>query len=66
MTVICKKKEIHQGKCERREHAVSMRIGILCYTGNLIGSSKRNFEPETLKSVFNGLDVGDISHILEF
>ena len=66
MTVICRKKENHKGKCERQEHAVSMRIGRLCYVGNLIGSSKRNFEQETVKSVLNGLDVGDISHILEF
>ena len=64
MTVICRKKEIHKGKCERREHAVSMRIARLCYAGYLIGSSKRNFEQETLKSVLNELDVGDINHIL--
>ena len=66
MTVICRKKEIHKGKCERREHAVSMRIVRLCYAGYLIGSSKSNFEQETLKSVLNGLDVGDMNHISEF
>ena len=35
-----------------------MRIARLCYESYLIGSSKRNFEQETLKSVLNGLDVG--------
>ena len=61
MTAICRKKEIHKGKCERREHAVSMRIVRLCYAVYLIGSSKSNFEQETLKSVLNGLDVGDMT-----
>ena len=61
-----KKKEIYKGKCERREHAVGMRIARLCYAGYLIGSSKRNLEQETLKSVLNGLDVGGINHSSEF
>ena len=52
------KKEIYKGKCETREHAVGTRIARLCHAGYLIGSSKRNFEQETLKSVLNGLDVG--------
>ena len=39
-----------------------MRIARFCYAGYLIGSSKRNFEQEILKSVLNGLDVGDINH----
>ena len=52
------KSETGEGKCETREHAVGMRIARLCYAGYLIGSSKRNFEQETLKSVLNGLDVG--------
>ena len=34
----------------------------LCYAGYLIGSSKKDFEQETLKFVLNGLDVGDINH----
>ena len=60
------KKEIYKGKCETREHAVGMRIARLCYAGYLIGSSKRNFEQETLKSVLNGLDVGGTNHSSEF
>ena len=63
---VYRKKEIHKGKCERREHAVGMRIARFCYAVYLIGSFKRNFEQETLKSVLNGLDVGDINHISEF
>ena len=43
-----------------------MRIARLCYESYLIGSSKRNFEQETLKSVLNGLDVGGINHSSEF
>ena len=43
-----------------------MRIARLCYAGYLIGSSKRNLEQETLKSVLNGLDVGGINHSPEF
>ena len=62
---VYRKKEIHKGKCERREHAFDMRIAILCYAVYLIGSFKRNFEQETLKSILNGLDVGDINHISE-
>ena len=65
MTVIGKKKENYKGKCEKREHAVGMRIARFCYAGNQIGSSKRNFEQEILKSVLNGLDVGDINHSSE-
>ena len=42
-----------------------MQIARLCYAGYLIGSSKRNFEQEILKSVLNGLDVGDIIHSSE-
>ena len=42
-----------------------MWIARLCYAGDLIVSSKRNFEQEILKSVLNGLDVGDINHSLE-
>ena len=34
--------------------------------GYLIGSSKRNFEQEILKSVFNGFDVGEINHSQKF
>ena len=34
--------------------------------GYLIESSKRNFEQEILKSVFNGLDVGEINHSQKF
>ena len=60
------KKETYNGKCETREHAVGMRIARLCYAGYLIGSSKRNFEQETLKSVLNGLDVGGTNHSSEF
>ena len=63
---VCRKKEIHKGKCERREHVVGVRIARLCYAGYIIGSSKRKFEQQTLKSVLNGLDVGDINHISEF
>ena len=59
---MAKKKENYKGKCEKREHAVGMRIARFCYAGNQIGSYKRNFEQEILKSVLNGLDVGDISH----
>ena len=66
MTVIGKKKEIYKAKCETREHAVGMRIAILCYAVYLIRSSKRNFEQEIFKSVLNGLDVGDINHSSEF
>ena len=60
------KREAGEGKCETREHAVGMRIARLCYAGYLIGSSKRNFEQETLKSVLNGLDVGGTNHSSEF
>ena len=42
-----------------------MRIARLCYAGYLIASSKRNFEQEILKSVLDGLDVGDINHSSE-
>ena len=52
----------YKGKCETRAHADGMRIARLCYAGYLIGSFKRNFEEEILKSVLIGLDVGDISH----
>ena len=41
-----------------------MLIERLCYIDYLNGSSKRNFEQE-IKSVLNGLDVGDINHISE-
>ena len=34
--------------------------------GYLIESSKRNFEQEILKSVFNGFDVGEINHSQKF
>ena len=60
------KKEIYKGKCETPEHAVGMRIARLYYAGYLIGSYKRYFEQEILKSVLNGLDVGDINHSSEF
>ena len=43
-----------------------LRVARLCYTGYLTGSPKRNFEHEILKSVLNGLDVGDINHSSEF
>ena len=43
-----------------------MQIARLCYACHLIGSSKRNFEQEILKSVLNGLNVGDINHSSEF
>ena len=49
-----------------QEHAVGMQIARLCYACHLIGSSKRNFEQEILKSVLNGLNVGDINHSSEF
>ena len=39
-----------------------MRVVGLCYASYLIGSSKMNFEQEILKSVLNGLGVGDINH----
>ena len=57
--------ENYKGICEAREHAVSMRIVGLCYASYLIGSSKMNFEQEILKSVLNGLGVGDINHSSE-
>ena len=60
------KKEIYKGKCEIQEHAVGMQIARLCYACHLIGSCKRNFEQEILKSVLNGLNVGDINHSSEF
>ena len=60
------KKGIYKGKCKTREHAVGVWIARLCYAGYLIGSSKRNFEQETLKTVLNGLDVGGINHSSEF
>ena len=56
------KTENYKGKRKKLEHAVSMRMARFCYASNLIGSSKRNFEQEILKSVLNGRDVGDISH----
>ena len=59
------KQENYKGKCETQEHADGMRIARLCYIGYLTGSSKRNFEEEILKSVLNGLDVGDINHSSE-
>ena len=43
-----------------------LRVARLCYAGYLTGSPKRNFEHEILKSVLNGLDVGDINHSSEF
>ena len=43
-----------------------MQIARLCYAVYLIRSSKRNFGQEILKSVLNGLDVGDINHSSEF
>ena len=60
-----KENENYKGICEVWEYAISMRIGGLCYASYLIGSSKMNFEQEILKSVLNGLDVGDINHSSE-
>ena len=36
-----------------REHAVGMWIVRFCYAGYQIGSSKKNFEQEILKSFLN-------------
>ena len=43
-----------------------MGVARLSYGGYLIGLCKRNVEQEILKSVLNGLDVGDINRSSEF
>ena len=53
-------------KRETRVHSIGMRIARLCYAGYRTGSTKRNFEQEILRSVLNGVDLGDINHSKEF
>ena len=57
-----KKSEDKDRKFESRCHEVGLRIARLCYDGYKSGASKRAFENEVMKAVFNDTDLGNLNH----